>query len=864
MRVFSSLCAVLLAGSVVADPMPPSVSDLSCERQRGAVETGALRPRLGWVLDAGQQSAFQVVVEGVWDSGRVVSPDSVDVAYGGPPLDPRRTVRWKVRVWDGAGRVSDWSAPAVWTQGITRNEDWPAAWIAARSVPMRAPTGQVYRPAASGAGTFVPDGVPEAPASRRESVLMRRDFVLPSVPVRATARVAALGFADVHVNGRRSGDRAMAPGLTDYTRRVHYDAHDVTGLLRAGTNVVALELGNGYFASPGRGWGKWYGVGREPAVSLELDWELADGTRGRTVTDDSWTWSTGDITFNDFFTGETQDLRRTRPGWNAPGFDAADWSPVVRVDAPPGRLLPNPGPPVRVCREVKPLRREGARHVFDAMYSGRPRLRVRGAPGQVVIVGGSKESARYEFTLRGGGAEVLEPRFVVQTIGPVVTVDGIDPAQVDEVTIQRVHADLRVTGEFSCSDPFLNGVHDAFVRTHLNYTYDFPMDPTREKSGWTQDVQTMFDSASFVTDMAPVYRRWWHDFRDSQTPDGAVGSVAPLVWGGQENIWNDPWWGGMIVFTPWRLYQFHGDRRTLEEGYDAMRAYVDWLTRRADPDGLLRWAGASDWIEVGIDGWGPPKRTPTFLVSTCAWHLYADLLARAAALLGRTKESTDYANLARRIRDTFNAACLDPATGVYAGATNSQTALILPLQLGMVPEASRALVTRRLVENIRHWSNHLSTGFVGTPYLLEGLPELGLAELSHQICTQRDYAGWNTLISDGVMKETWRGGMAQMPSLGGSIGQWFYRTLAGIRSGAPGFREIVIRPAVVGDLTWVKAWHECPYGRIESAWRREGDRLVMDVLIPANTTAVVQVPGETGPGRKAGPGRHRFSAPWPR
>ena len=695
---------------------------------------------------------------------------------------------------------------------------------------------------------------------RHEAVMMRREVVLAAQPVRATARVAGMGLVEFMVNGRKVGNRVMAPGLTDFTRRAYFDTYDVTELLRAGTNTLAALVGNGHFASPGRGWNTWFGVGNEPVASVDLTVVMADGATRRFGTDGTWRWSTGEIVHNDFCAGEIQDLRLAQPGWNDSGFDDRRWRAVAVVAPPPGRLLPNPCPPVRVTTEVKPVRVEGNKYIFDAMYTGWPRVRVRGKAGQVVRITGS---ADYRFTLKGGGEEILEPRFVIQTIGPEITIEGIAPPPADAVMIRCAHADLRRTGGFSCSDPFLNRVYAAFMRTHLNYTFDFPWDPTREKAGWTQDVQTMFDSGAYSTDMQAVYKRWWRDFRDNQTPDGAVGSVIPLPWGGQEHIWNDPWWSGMIIYTPWKLYQFYGDRDVLAEAYEPMRAYFDWLSRKADADGILRWSGASDWIEVGIDGWGPPKRTPTFLVSTCAWYLYADILRQTATELGRPDDAAHYARTAARIRDTFNAKYFDSATGLYANAADSQTALVLPLSLGMVPEDHRTRVIGRLEANIRQWKGHLSTGFVGTPYLLEALPDIGLAELSHTICTRQDYAGWNTLIRHGVMMETWNGGMAQMPSLGGSIGQWFFRTLGGIRPAAPGFKKILIKPAIVGDLTQVECWHDCPQGRIVSNWKRAGDRVELFVTIPAGTTATVQVPGIGGGIHDVGPGEHRFSATWP-
>ena len=812
-----------------------TVSGLRCgDRSESPVVLDKI-PRFSWVMNSDErgarQTAYQVQVVGMWDSGKVESAQSLFVPYGGKVLEPSEIYRWRMRIWNQAGKVSTWSSDAEF---LIASKFWPAKWIAARDVPMNPPRGQRMIPAAVTPGVFT-----NIPRQRHEAILMREEMNLSARPVRALARVAGMGFVKLTVNGKPADDRAMSPPLTDLTKRVYYNTVDVTKLISKGRNVFGLLLGNGYFSSPSRGWAKWYGVGNEPVASVAVELIFADGSKKIFSTDENWKWSTAEITLNDFFAGETQDLRLAQPGWNKSGFDDRRWQPVSVVSGPPGKLQPNPCPAVRACEEILPVTVQSNCYVFNAMYSGWPWVKVSGTAGQSVTITGS---AKHQFILRGERSEILEPQFVVQTIGPTLAVQGVKPPPLKNVRIQWAHADLRKTGDFSCSSDFLNHVYDAEVRTHLSYTYDFPMDPTREKTGWTQDAQTMFDSAAFMTDMSATYRRWWKDFRDSQTADGAAGSVAPMIWGGQDHIWDDPWWSGMIIYTPWKHYEYYGDKEFLAEAYPAMQAYLGWLGRKADADGLMHWAGASDWIEVGIDGWGPPKRTPTYLVSTCAWYLYADILRQSAEILGHVKDAQHYATLAMKIKDVFNAKCFNPATGIYANSTNSQTALILPLCLGMVPDGKQTLVLQRLQENIHQWKNHLSTGFVGTPYLLTGLPDFGLAELSYQIVNQRDYASWNTLITDGVMKETWRGGLAQMPSLGGSVGQWFYRTLAGIRPAAPGFKKIIIQPAIVGDLHWVKTHFDSPYGRIVSEWQRTGGKLKLKITVPANTTATIHVP----------------------
>jgi hypothetical protein len=366
----------------------------------------------------------------------------------------------------------------------------------------------------------------------------------------------------------------------------------------------------------------------------------------------------------------------------------------------------------------------------------------------------------------------------------------------------------------------------------------------------------MLDSAVYLSDVETLYRNWWRDMRANQTDDGYLGAIVPVA-GIQTHDWNCPWWSGMIVWLPWRHYLYHGDVSFLREAYPAMKSYLAFLGRRAaegvganggalrglpNPgkdeaairDGLLAW-GTGDWQGLA--------RPPVVITSTAAWYHYADITAKTARLLGRADEAAEYNNLASSIRDRFNRKFLDPETGAY-GPAKSQTAQVVPIALGLVPPAHVQATSARLVDAVHAAKDHLNTGFVGTPYLLQTLTETGQAELAATIVQQRDFPGWATLMNEGVFKENWKGEHALMPSLGGPVGAWFYQTILGIRPdpAGPGFKRIILKPEIVGGVTWAKGHHDSPYGRVESSWKVEGSRFSMDVAIPANSVATVFVP----------------------
>jgi len=831
----------LKADSPVGDPV---ADRLRCEYLTHPLGIDVAKPRLSWVIESDRrgerQTAYQVLIASseehlkndkgdLWDSGKVESDQSVHVEYAGKPLVSRQSCHWKVRVWLDGGKASGWSKPATWTMGLLDAADWQAKWIKFPSV------------------------------AAKEAQYFRKDVMLGKPVKRGLVRFACLGFSDILINGRKPDDSLMiAPRFANPAYRVIYTTLDVTHTLKQGGNCIGAIVGNGYNSPPSKGWNEWQKSQGAPQLLLELEVEFTDGSSARFGTDDTWTADLGRIRHNDFWTMEAHGLNAEQDGWAMPAFQAPPgrWKPAVLAEAPKGNLQALRNPPVRRFESVKALRKDGNKYVFDRVYTGFPRIKVKGKPGDVVSIRGNQKLAMrnvfgpvvLDFTLRDTHEVVLEPRFFVHTIGPEFTITGLDPLPAPEdVSIEVVRADLKSSGEFECSNALFNDLHRIGRHTHLNYVLNYPLDPTREKAGWSQDIQNMFDSASYLTDTMALYEEWWQDYADVQQKDGRVASVAPTNIG-HIDTWNDPWWGGMIVYAPWRLYEFYGDVRILKRAYEPMQRYFSWLKKQADAKGgILEWAGASDWIEVGIEGWGPPKRTPKFLVSTMAYIYYADILAQTAALLGNDADAAMYKTLAAGTRKIFNEKHLDPASGLYAGAKDSQASLIMPLALGVVPEDKKALVLQRLEENIKAWKDHVNTGFVSNPYLLHGLTDLGRADLVGRMMNQKDWPSFHTVAKDGVFMETWRGGMAQMPSLGGSSTAWFYRAVLGIRNdpSQPGFKHFIIKPEMMPEVTWAKGHFDSIHGRIVSNWQREGSKLTMDVTIPANTSATVHLPAKS-------------------
>ncbi len=711
-----------------------------------------------------------------------------------------------------------------------------------------------------------PDACPTTAAP-----LLRKSFSIERGVARATLYCAALGIAEITLNGKKVGNEVLGPPFSDSSRRVIYVTHDITPLVNHGGNILGVTLGNGYFSPPRQGFGEHLGGDGPPQALVQAEIEFSDGARQIIGSDETWKWSRGEITFNDIWQGYGEDRRLIQPGWDRPGFDDSNWRAVGPATPPEGKLVAPMAPPIRALDEIKPSGISGNRAHFEVESAGWPRVTVSGKAGQTITISGKGLGfalPKLSFTLAQDGPAVLEPRFVFFSGPTDLQVDGLkQPLAPDSVSIVHVNADLPSASSFSCSNPYLNRLYEVTLRTHHNYDFDVPLDPSREKEGWTQDAQNMFDTAAYLTDARGIYQRWWWDMADNQDGQGYLGSVVPLV-KRQENDWNSPWWSGVVVFIPWEHYQYYGDRRLLEQAYEPMCRYVDLLGKMADAgydadtgnhwgdypylnknlnpavarDKMLIWNGAGDWYNPYAPG--NQHVVPTPLTTMPAWYYYATIVSRAAALLGKSADAAKYAAVAKGVKERFNAKYFHPDTGLYGDHADSQTAQILPLAVGMVPAPQ--LTYQRLLDAIHARKDHVGTGFVALPWLLQTLAAHRESALANIMVNQKDYPGWNTLIKAGVLMETWKAGGAQMPSCGGAIGAWLFQSVLGIQpdSNGPGFRKFILapQPDVATGLTSAQGYYDCPYGRITSDWKCSNGHFTLHATIPVGAKATVFIP----------------------
>jgi alpha-L-rhamnosidase len=862
----------LSAAALAATPAPLTVASLRCEYKTDPIGIDAPAPRLGWQLRSAAravvQSAYQVQVtrEGktVWDTGKVASDRSVHVPYAGPPLESSGRYTWRVRAWDGARKASAWSAPASFEMGLLAPDDWKARWVQ-------------------------PGGEEDTKASAPAPVL-RGAFEVKGAVRSARAYVTSLGLYELEINGKRVGDQLFTPGWTSYGKRLQYQTYDVTAHLRPGPNAIGATLGDGWFRG-NLAWRKKRNVyGDRVALLCQVRLEYAGGRVEVVGTDGTWRSATGPVRMSDIYNGETYDARLERPGWSAPGYDDGDWTPVTVVVPAKRPLIAPAGPPVRRIEEVRPVKiskTPAGETVVDMGQNmvGFVRLKVRGPAGttvrlrhfEVLDKAGNVYLANLRvakqqvmYVLKGGGEEVYEPRFSFQGFRYVAVEGWPGELTLDGLTGVVVHSDMAATGTLTTSSPLLNQLQHNIRWGQKGNFLDVPTDcPQRdERLGWTGDAQVFARTAAFNMDVAGFFTKWLGDVAADQQADGAVPFVVPDVLSeGGRGASASAAWADAAVIIPWTMYLSYGDTRLLERQYPSMKAWVEYMRTRAGDTNLWNTGfHFGDWLAFATTASDyPGATTGKDLIATAFYAHSTDLLQRTAAVIGKKEEAAEYAALLPKIKEAFRKEFVTASGRV---GENTQTAYALALQFDLLPEELRAEAARRLAAEVRT-RRHLTTGFVGTPYLCHVLSRYGHTDLAYRLLNREEYPSWLYPVKQGATTiwERWDGQKpdgsfqdAGMNSFNhyayGAIGEWLYRVVAGLEidPAEPGYRHVLVQPRPGGGLTSAEARLETPYGEAASGWAVAEGKATVSATVPPNAHGTVRLPAATLAGVTEGGG----------
>jgi alpha-L-rhamnosidase len=861
------------------------VLELRCEYAAEPLGLGVSRPRFSWKVETAardwHQQAYEIEVTDadsgnpVWSSGRRSSRESVLVAYGGPPLRSRDRVRWRVRVWDEVGNVSDWSEESRLEIGLLESSDWEAAFIS-------------------------PDWE-EDPTETSPSPYLRREFEVRAEVVRARLYVTAVGVYEVEINGTRVGDEFLAPGWTSYRHRLVYQTHDVTALVATGDNAIGATLADGWACGYLGALGARNVYSEHLGLLAQLEITLADGTVQRVVTDERWRAAEGPIRAADLYNGETYDARRELDGWTRPGYQDDGWS-TVRIMAWDRETLQAPkGPAIRRMEELHPASivtsPSGKTIVdfgqnlvgyvrFDIEAPAATEIRLRHAEilneGELYTAPLRTARATDTYICRGEGVETYAPRFTFHGFRYVEIEGWPGDLSPEDLVAVVCYSAMERTGQFCCSDELVNRLHENIVWSMRGNFLGVPTDcPQRdERLGWTGDIQVFGPTASYLYDVAGILASWLEDLSADQYPSGSVpwvipdGKVFPESHGSTA-------WGDAAVIVPWLLYRRYGDLSVLERQYPSMCGWIRFVRERAGDD-LIWSVGNAGFFQEGFQ-WGdwldpaaPPNEphrgiTDNSLVASAYFVHSTEIVAEVAAILAKDDDAQAYRELASAARQAFRREFL---SGSGRPVSDSPTACALVLAFDLVEGEERRRAADRLAELVERNHYRIATGFLGTPLVCPALTRAGYADVAYRLFNQREHPSWLYPVTKDATT-IWERWDAILPddSLNprhlfmisfnhyafGAIGEWMYSTVAGIAPGANGgWREFILAPIPGGGLSSAEASFRSPYGLIECLWRLEGESITIDATVPPNTTASVRLPGKEEH-FEVGSGRHQWA-----
>lgn len=854
--------------------MSLTVDRLRCEYAANPLGIDAFRPRFSWILLSDRrntmQACYHIQVAAsrealmddsklVWDSGVVESDSSIWIAYEGKELFSFQRYWWRVRVRDNHGQESDWSQPAWWEMGILSPSEWTAEWIS-------------------------PDL--EEKTEDNPCPMLRREFELKKAVSSARAYVTSLGLYEMEINGRPVGDARFTPGFTSFHKRLQYQTYDVTDCLREGRNAVGVFLADGWYR--GHLWFKAVPnvFGRELALLAQIRVEYQDGTMETIGTDTSWQCTTGPILSSDLYYGEVYDARKEIPCWSEPDCGYDRWRGVKRLEYSKAHLVCSPCGMAKVREEIRPqgiVRTPKGESVVDLgqNIAGIVRLAVEGESGreitlsyceeltpagnftveQLDLLGHQRRSGRYyqidRYVLKGG-PEVIEPRFTFHGFR-YVKIEGY-PGRLDLENIKGlvIHTELPLAGEFSCSNPLINQLQHNILWSQKGNFLDVPSDcPQREKMGWTGDIQIYAPTACFLMDCSGFLSKWLHDLKADQRDDGLVPHVIPWLPDypvyGPLGVGGSSGWGDACVIVPWTLYQYYGDKRILDDMYEAMKKWIGFIQRRSKGYIWSKGMHWGDWLEPGRKPyyyflpWAPKGyvATPFFAYSS-------HLLSRIAEILGKHEDADYYKRLSEKVKAAYLKRYVKENGRMKPCR---QGAYVLALAYDMVPSEMKPRLAAQLAKTVKDNGNHLDTGFLSTPHICQVLCDNGYEDLAFDILNQDTIPSWLYEVKKGATTvwEAWdcikadgrlRKGMSFNHYAFGAIGAWLYRYIGGIGLDEenPGGKHFILSPHPGGGLTEARAACQSPRGEVKSAWKLHDGWMTYNVTVPPNGSATIRLP----------------------
>lgn len=829
--------------------------NLKCEHLSNPLGIDISNPRLTWMLAdermGARQTAYQLFVgtdslavnnnQGKdWDTEKQSKSDII-VSYSGKKLVPKTKYFWKVKIWDSKGKSSS-SSVASFETGMMGSSNWKGSWISDHH--------DIHYKAAP---------------------YFRKAFDIQKTIQSARAYIAVAGLYELSLNGKKVSENRLDPMYTRFDRRTLYVVHDVTKNLQSGQNAIGVVLGNGWYNHQSLAvWDFDQAPWRNrPAFCMDLHIVYTDGSQETIVSERDWKTSSGPITYNSIYTGEHYDARMEQKDWNNAQFDDSKWQGVKYRSAPSELIISQQTVPIRLITPYKPKsikKIDDKTYVFDMgqNMAGVTEVKAKGTAGTVlkikhgerlhadgridmsnidVYFRGDKDKDPFQtdiMILSGEKEDEFIPKFNYKGFR-YVEVTSSNPIALQDLKLTSyfMHSDVAPVGEVSTSSKLVNDLWKVTNNAYLSNLMGYPTDcPQREKNGWTGDGHLAIETALYNFDAITVYEKWLADHRDEQQPNGVLPDIIPTGgWGyGTANGLD---WTSTIAIIPWQMYLFYGDSRLLEDCYENIKRYVNYV-EHISPEGLTTF-GRGDWV---------PVKSGSNLELTSSIYFYVDatILASAAKLFGKEEDYERYETLSKKIKKAINDKFLNQSTGIYANGT--QTELSMPLHWELVPEDMKAKVATNLNKKVEETNFHLDVGVLGAKALLNALTNNGYGETAYKVAVQDTYPSWGWWVVNGAttLLENWdlksERDISDNHMMFGEIGGWFFKSIGGILPDKeqPGFKHIVLKPIFPATLDQSEVTHNSTYGKIISKWKKNKKTVTYDILIPANATATFYPP----------------------
>ena len=850
-----------------------TVSNLKCEWLVNPLGIDVTAPGLSWQLQSTQrnlqQTGYYIMVASskeklqkneadIWNSGKINSNASIHIPYKGKALASRMSCYWKVKSFTNKGE-SAWSEAACWTMGLLNKPDWKAKWIG-------------YDKASAW------DSITQW--SRLSARYFRKQFQPASAIKGATVYIAGLGLYELYLNGKKVSDNVLTPAPTDYRKSVLYNTYDITNEIRSGSNTIAAVLGNGrYFTMRQAYKPKKINTFGYPKMLLQLEIEYMNGTRQTIISDESWKLNVdGPIRTNNEYDGEEYDATKEFAGWNNAGFNDAQWIKPQLVQAPAGRLTAQMNDPMKVMRTIQPVsirKINAGKSILDMgqNFAGWVNMKVKGSIGDKVLLrfaeslqpDGNLYTANLRdakvtdsYTLKGAGEEDWHPSFVYHGFRYVEISGYPGEPSVNDFEGELVFDSIETTGSFTCSDSTINAiVRNAWWGIASNYK-GMPVDcPQRnERQPWLGDRATGSTGESFLFNNAALYAKWLNDIEEAQTAEGAIPDVAPAFW----NYYSDNvTWPGTYILVADMLHRQFGDERSIVKHYTSMKKWMGYMQHKYMKDVIVTKDKYGDWcvppesLEL-IRSRDSLRNTNGELLATAYYYRLLQIMKRFAVISKKNNDRPVFDKLAARIRKAFNKKFFNASLNQYDN--NTVTANLLPLYFGMVEDDKRQAVFDNIYKKLQANNMHISTGVIGTQWLMRGLTEYNRPEAAFALAGNTTYPSWGYMIGQGATTiwELWNGNTAnpQMNSqnhimLLGDLLIWMFENLGGIKTNdsLPAFKQVIMKPSFVDGLQEANAGYQSLYGKITSHWKKQADKLTWDIEIPANASAIVYLPAKS-------------------